>query len=148
MAAAETIALIERYYRAFNAGDIAGMLDCLADGVVHDVNQGSRREGKAAFSDFAAHMERCFVEQLENVTVMATPDGSRAAAEFDVLGTYIETDQGLPPASGQTYRLAAGAFFEVEAGRIQRVTTYYNLADWLKQIAAQAEPAAAGEPSA
>src|SRR5262245_44229207 len=100
MPAAETIALIERYYGAFNAGDIAGMLECVAETVEHDVNQGSRRTGKAAFRDFAAHMDRCFVEQLENVTVMATPDGSRAAAEFDVLGTYIETDQGLPPASG------------------------------------------------
>jgi steroid delta-isomerase-like uncharacterized protein len=148
MAAAETVALIARYYRAFNAGDIAGMLDCLADSVVHDVNQGGRRAGKAAFRDFTAHMERCFVEQLENVVVLATPDGSRAAAEFDVLGTYIETDEGLPPASGQTYRLAAGAFFEVEGGLIARVTTYFNLADWLKQIAAEASPAAAGEAGA
>jgi steroid delta-isomerase-like uncharacterized protein len=148
MAAAETIALIERYYRAFNAGDTAGMLDCLAEGVVHDVNQGARRTGKVAFRDFTAHMERCFVEQLESIVVMATPDGSRAAAELDVLGTYIETDEGLPPASGQTYRLAAGAFFEVEGGLVTRVTTYYNLADWLKQIAAAAGPAASGEPGA
>ena len=147
MAAAETIALLERYYRAFNAGDSAGMLDCLADNVVHDVNQGGRRTGKAAFRDFAAHMERCFAEQLENVTVMATPDGTRAAAEFDVLGTYIETDAGLPPASGQTYRLPAGAFFEVQGGLITRVTTYYNLTAWLKQIAAQVREAEKEEPS-
>jgi steroid delta-isomerase-like uncharacterized protein len=141
VAASDTAALIERYYRAFNAGDTAGMLDCLAENVVHDVNQGGRRTGKAAFRDFAAHMERCFAEQLENIVVMATPDGTRAAAEFDVLGTYIETDEGLPPASGQTYRLPTGAFFEVQGGRITRVTTYYNLAAWLRQIAAQeAEP--------
>lgn len=148
MAAAETIALIERYYRAFNAGDSAGMLDCLAETVVHDVNQGSRRPGKAAFRDFAAHMERCFAEQLENVTVMATPDGTRAAAEFDVLGTYIETDAGLPPASGQTYRLPAGAFFEVAGGLITRVTTCYNLAAWLKQIAGEAQASETQEPGA
>ena len=134
--AADTVALIERYYAAFNAGDSAGMLACLAEDVVHDVNQGSRRTGKAAFRDFTAHMERCYAEQLENIAVMATPDGARAAAEFDVLGTYIETDEGLPPASGQTYRLPAGAFFEVRGGLIVRVTTYYNLAAWLKQIAA------------
>jgi steroid delta-isomerase-like uncharacterized protein len=146
MAAAETIALIERYYEAFNAGDTAGMLACLVENIVHDVNQGSRRTGKAAFRDFAAHMERCFAEQLENIVVMATPDGARAAAEFDVLGTYIETDAGLPPASGQTYRLSAGAFFEVEGGLISRVTTYYNLAAWLKQIAAQAQEPETQEP--
>jgi steroid delta-isomerase-like uncharacterized protein len=139
MAAADTVALIQRYYRAFNAGDGEDMLSCLAEDVAHDVNQGARRTGKAAFRAFAAHMERCYAEQLENIAVMATADGARAAAEFDVLGTYIETDEGLPPASGQTYRLPAGAFFEVRDGLIARVTTYYNLAAWLKQIAAQAE---------
>jgi steroid delta-isomerase-like uncharacterized protein len=142
MAPADTVALIERYYRAFNAGDSEGMLACLAETVVHDVNQGARRTGKEAFRAFAAHMDRCYAEQLENIAVMATPDGARAAAEFDVLGTYIETDEGLPPAGGQTYRLQAGAFFEVQDGLITRVTTYYNLAAWLKQITAQA-----GEPA-
>ncbi len=61
--------------------------------------------------------------------------GRRAAAEYVVLGTYVETDEALPPASGQTYRLAAGAFFEVDGGLITRITSYYNLADWLAQIA-------------
>jgi steroid delta-isomerase-like uncharacterized protein len=143
MSAADTVALIQRYYAAFNAADTDAMLACLAENVVHDVNQGSRRTGKAAFRDFSRHMDRCFAEQLENIAVMATADGARAAAEFDVLGTYIETDEGLPAATGQTYRLPAGTFFEVQGGLITRVTTYYNLADWLKQIAPQAaEPGA------
>src|SRR5262245_21302180 len=139
MAAAETVALIERYYRAFNAGDSEAMLACLAEHVVHDVNQGTRRVGKAAFRAFTAHMERWYAEQLENIVVMATANGTRAAAELDVLGTYVETDEGLPPACGQTYRLPAGAFFEVENGLIVRVTNYYNLTAWLKQIAAPPE---------
>lgn len=142
MAAAETIALVQRYYAAFNAGDGESMLACLGDDVVHDVNQGKRRIGKPAFREFSRHMERCYAERLENMTIMASPDGTRAAAEFDVLGTYIESDHGLPPATGQTYRLPAGAFFEVRDGLIIRVTTYYNLADWLRQIAGLAsEPA-------
>jgi steroid delta-isomerase-like uncharacterized protein len=144
MGAADTVALIERYYRAFNAGDSEGMLACIAETIVHDVNQGARRTGKAAFRAFAAHMERCYAERVENIAVMTTADGARAAAEFDVLGTYIETDEGLPPAGGQTYRVPAGAFFEVEAGLIVRMTAYYNLSAWLKQIAA----AEAKEPPA
>jgi steroid delta-isomerase-like uncharacterized protein len=134
MAAQDTIALIERYYAAFNAGDSEAMLACLSENVVHDVNQGKRRTGKQAFRDFIGHMDRCYAEQLSEIAIMATPDGTRAAAEFLVLGTYIETDEALPPASGQTYRLAAGTFFEVHDGLITRVTTYYNLADWLAQI--------------
>jgi steroid delta-isomerase-like uncharacterized protein len=136
MAAPETIALIERYYAAFNDGDSDGMLACLSEEVAHDVNQGKRRTGKQAFRDFSRHMERCYAEQLENMTIMATADGTRAAAEFLVLGRYVETDEGLPPASGQTYRLPAGTFFEVQGGLITRVTTHYNLTDWLTQIAA------------
>jgi steroid delta-isomerase-like uncharacterized protein len=135
MSAANTVALIERYYAAFNAGDSEAMLTCVSEDVAHDVNQGSRRNGKAAFRDFSKHMERCYAEQLKNIVVMASADGSRASAEFEVLGTYIETDSGLPPASGQTYHLPAGTFFEIKDGLISRVTTYYNLADWLRQVA-------------
>ena len=135
MPAAATVALIGRYYAAFNAGDPAGMLACLADDVAHDVNQGVRRTGRAAFADFLRHMRRCYDERLEGIVVMATADGRRAAAEFNVIGTYLATDTGLPPASGQTYRLPAGAFFAVDHdGLIARVTTYYNLTDWLTQV--------------
>jgi steroid delta-isomerase-like uncharacterized protein len=134
MAAAQTLALLRRYYDAFNRGDSEGMLACLAEDVVHDVNQGSRREGKAAFREFNEHMARCYKEQLEGIVVMASDDGTRAAAEFNVNGTYLEADQGLPPATGQTYRLPAGTFFAVRDGLITRVTTYYNLTDWLTQV--------------
>ena len=131
----ETSALIQRYYDAFNGGDAEGMLACLADDVVHDVNQGVRRPGKAAFRVFCTHMSRCYQEKLENIVVMASPDGRRASAEFNVHGTYRATDEGLPPAKGQQYRLPAGTFFAVKDGRITRVTTYYNLTDWLMQVA-------------
>lgn len=129
-----TRALLQRYYAAFNTGDSNGMLACLADDVVHDVNQGERRAGKEKFRAFNARMAHCYGETLENVTLLVADNGLRAAAEFNVLGTYKNTDEGLPPAAGQTYRLPAGTFFAVEGGRITRVTTYYNLTDWLMQV--------------
>jgi steroid delta-isomerase-like uncharacterized protein len=46
------------------------------------------------------------------------------------------SDAGLPPAHGQRYTLPAGAFFELRAGRIARVSNFYNLADWLQQVGA------------
>ncbi len=135
MTADATIRLLTRYYDAFNAGDGAGMLDCLAQDVAHHVNEGGVRHGKALFAEFNAHMARTYRETLTDIVIMATPDGSRAAAEFIVNGTYLATDEGLPPARGQTYRLPGGAFMEVRGGLITRVTTYYNLADWLSQVA-------------
>jgi steroid delta-isomerase-like uncharacterized protein len=134
MSRADTIALLDRYYTAFNAGDWAGMLDCLGDHVAHDINQGERQTGKAAFTAFLAHMERCYKEQLGDIVLMASDDGARAAAEFVVHGAYLATDEGLPEATGQTYVLPAGAFIAVEGGKIARLTMTYNLADWTAQV--------------
>ncbi|AXQ29613.1 isopropylmalate/homocitrate/citramalate synthase [Solimonas sp. K1W22B-7] len=130
----QTRALIERYYAAFNAGDMDGFLGMLTDDVVHDVNQGLRERGREAFAAFMLRMNRNYREQIVDLVVLAEPSGRRAAAEFTVLGEYIATDAGLPEASGQTYRLPAGAFFEIRDGKVARVTNYYNLQDWLAQV--------------
>jgi steroid delta-isomerase-like uncharacterized protein len=135
---AATESLIARYYEAFNRGDAEAMLACLSEDVAHDVNQGVRRSGKAAFRAFLQHMDRCYREQLNDIVIMANADGTRAAAEFNVHGTYLATDEGLPPANGQTYALPAGTFFVVRDGLIARVTTYYNLTDWLMQVSGEA----------
>jgi len=131
-----TIELLNRYYAAFHANDAEGMLGCLTDDVAHDINQGERQVGKEAFRAFLAHMDRCYSETLKDMVLMVSEDGSRASAEFVVHGKYIATDEGLPEANGQTYVLPAGAFFAVENGLISRVTVYYNLADWIRQVGA------------
>lgn len=132
----DAINLISRYYAAFNAGDAEAMIACLAPDVAHHVNEGQLRIGTDAFRAFCAHMSRCYDERLEEIVIMATRDGARAAAEFTVHGTYLATDDGLPPARGQRYTLPAGAFFSVANGRITRIVTHYNLADWIRQVSA------------
>lgn len=134
MSQTAALALLDRYYTAFNSGDWEGMLACLSDGVAHDINQGARQVGKDAFRTFLAHMERCYAEQLRDLVLMASADGSRGSAEFVVHGEYLATDEGLPEAKGQRYVLPAGAFFAIENGLISRVTVYYNLADWEAQV--------------
>lgn len=133
---ASSVDLVTRYYAAFNAGDWAGMLALLTDDVVHDINQGGRETGRAAFEAFLGRMDRNYGEQLRDIVVMASADGARASAEFVVHGTYKATDDGLPEATGQAYVLPAGAFFDVRDGKIARVSNYYNLQDWLAQVGA------------
>jgi len=133
---AAALALLTRYYAAFNAGDWEGMLGCLSDDVAHDINQGGIQRGKDAFRAFLAHMERCYRERLDGIVLMASEDGMRGAAEFTVHGEYLVTDEGLPEANGQTYQLPAGAFFAISDDKIDRVTVYYNLADWCAQVGA------------
>lgn len=130
-----TIDLVRRYYAAFNLGEREAMLECLTDDIAHDINEGGREVGKHAFAAFLERMDRCYSERVEDLVILASEDGHRAAAEFTVRGSYLATDEGLPPAAGQTYALPAGAFFSITDGKIARVTMYYNLADWTRQVA-------------
>lgn len=131
-----TLTLLGTYYQAFNSGDRETMFSLLADDVVHDLNQGGSETGLATFRSFMERMDRCYRETLEDIVLFGSPDGTRAAAEFNVRGKYLSTDEGLPEASGQTYLLPAGAFFTLREGKIARVTMYYNLQEWLRQIGA------------
>jgi steroid delta-isomerase-like uncharacterized protein len=126
--------IVKRYFDAFNAKDIPAMLDCLTEDVAHHVNEGNLRRGREAFAEFCRHMSRCYDETLTDMVIFEAPGQGRAAAEYVVNGTYLATDAGLPVARGQTYRLTAGSFFDITDGRISRVTTRYNLADWIAQV--------------
>lgn len=125
------------YYAAFNRGDRAGLLALLHPEVVHDINQGQREVGREAFATFFDAMADSYREQVRDVVVMATHDGLRCGAEYVVDGQYLATAVGLPKASGQRYSLPGGAFFEFRDGLIWRVTNYYNLSDWLRQVDAE-----------
>ncbi|MDZ5603439.1 nuclear transport factor 2 family protein [Pseudomonas sp. RP23018S] len=127
--------LVHAYYAAFNAGDMPALLALLNEQVIHDINQGERQMGKQAFAAFMEKMNRCYRERLDDLVVMQNAEGNRAAAEFTVHGQYLADDEGLPAADGQTYVLPAGAFFYIHCGKIARVTNYYNLNDWVEQVA-------------
>jgi steroid delta-isomerase-like uncharacterized protein len=129
-------AIITRYFDAFNAGDTETMLSLVSDDVQHFVNQGEMRQGRAKFAEFCSHMGISYRETLRDMVVFVSEDGTRAAAEFVVHGEYLQTDPGLPEAHGQRYILPAGSFFTLADGRITRITTYYNLQDWIAQVSA------------
>lgn len=131
---ANALNTIERYYACFNANDHEGMLALLHDEVSHDINQGDTERGKAAFARFLKRMDHHYQERVVDLVVMQSGDGTRAAAEFRILGRYLRSDDGLPDANGQTYDLPVGAFFALEHGLITRVTNYYNLKDWIAQV--------------
>ncbi|WP_149140392.1 ketosteroid isomerase-related protein [Gemmobacter caeruleus] len=129
-------ATLESYYAAFNAGDAAGMLACLTDDIEHRVNEGAIRRGKELFAEFCSHMGVSYRERLADMVIFVNEDATRGAAEFVVHGEYLKTDPGLPEARCQRYVLPAGAFFDLRDGKIARVTTFYNLNDWVAQVSA------------
>ena len=131
-----TVQLLQKYYEAFNAQDMDTFLSLLTDDVVHDINQGDREVGKDTFSAFMDRMNKNYKETIVDIVVMSNEAGDRAAVEFTVLGEYLATDESLPEANGQTYKLPAGAFFDIRDGKVARVTNYYNLEDWIAQVSA------------
>ena len=129
-------ASLTAYYAAFNAGDAAGMLACVTDDVEHRVNEGAIRHGSEKFAEFCSHMGVSYRETLHDIEIFVNENATRAAAEFVVHGAYLKTDPGLPQAKGQRYVLPAGSFFDMRDGKIARITTFYNLNDWIAQVSA------------
>ena len=131
------VALVLAWYDALNRHDIDAALALLGDEVVHELNQGPREVGKAAFAEFLQRMEACYREQLHDIVFIASPDGARAAGEYTVHGECVENDIGMPPAQGQRYVMPGAAFFSLGGGLIRRVSDHYNLQEWFSQGAQQ-----------
>lgn len=124
--------LITAYFDAFNRGDVEGQIATLHPDIEHDINESDTEVGVAAFRKFKAHMDTCYREQIRDLVVMG--NGARGAAEFIVDGEYIQTDGGLPTATGQRYSIRAAIFAEERDGKIGRMTSYYNLKGWIDAI--------------
>lgn len=131
------VEVVLAYYDALDRCDREAVLALLADDVVHELNQGPREVGKAAFAAFLERIEACYRERLSDIVVLASPDGQRAAAEYMVDGEYVADDIGMPPARAQRYRMPGAAFFVLRDGLVRRVSDHYNLQEWFSQVAAQ-----------
>lgn len=126
--------IIAAYYSAFNRMDVESFLSLLTEDVEHFINQGKVEKGKTAFRDFMGVMDAHYQEKVVDLVIMESDNNNRAAAEFVIEGVYKKSQDGLPPARGQKYRIPVGAFFTLREGKVSRVTNYYNLQDWIDQV--------------
>lgn len=131
--------IVKAYFDAFNKNDMPIFLSLLNDDVIHDINQGYTEAGKSAFEKFMKHMNNCYQEKVYNLKIMTSEDDKFAAAKYMVEGIYLKTDGNLPQAKNQKYTLSAGSFFEIENNKIKRVTTYYNLNEWIGLVDSEKE---------
>lgn len=97
--------IIQDYFDAFNAGDIEGMLACLTDDVAHHVNERKIRRDKDLFTEFCAHMSRCYRENLTEMVIFA--NGDRAAAEYGICREWNLSRNRSRPAGGERPNLQA-----------------------------------------
>jgi hypothetical protein len=89
-ASSDTQELISLYYQTFNRGDRPAFLRLLHPNVLHEINQGGSESGIEAFRLFLDRMDRCYAEQVEDLVVMPSAGGTRAAAEFYRLEGRLE----------------------------------------------------------
>ena len=120
-AAAEEI--VRRFLAALDAADADAALALLDEEVVHDRPDGSRAIGREDFRWWLGMAGRARHERIGDVAVMVGEGGRRAAAEVTLRG---EAASGGASAAGNTgrYSVPAGYFFELEDGRIARLSTY------------------------
>lgn len=126
--------LVEQYFETFNGGYFRTMLDLLDDDVIHDTNLMQGEKGKKAYEAFLNRQNECYQERIHDIVIMTNENNRNAAAEFYTTGTYKKTEPGQPPARGQVYTIRCGAFFEFNGDKFSRVTTYYNLQEWLDKV--------------
>ncbi len=136
MSRGTAVETLKRLYAALNAGDRDTALSCLTDDVVFDTLSGVREIGRDRVRWALAERGRSFAETYRDLALMCDEGGRRAAAEFTLRGTYQADAPGLPTASGQSFSVAGGAFFDVEpGGRLSRASFYANAADLVRQLA-------------
>ncbi len=114
----QSIALVEQLVSAINANDGEGVLSCLHEDLVHETGQGQREFGSEAFRQAMVLRQAATGEQIGDLLVMASDDGTRAAAEFTRRGRE-KASEGDP---GKRYSVADGMFFAIEDGKIIRIS--------------------------
>ncbi len=120
----DTCELITSYYKAFNALDWSSLLKLVSEDVVHDISPLRRECGRSALSAHLLHTQGLQREHVFDIVVMTDDSARHAAAEYMVLGFPLEDCNHPGECPPQTYRLSMGAFFEIEAGHICRISQY------------------------
>ncbi|HEV7308808.1 ketosteroid isomerase-related protein [Ensifer sp.] len=125
MTDAQTIA--SRFIEALNQRDFETIARLAHEDIELDSLTGKRMVGVAPLRAWLMNYLRRFDEQFGDVVLMRDAFGQRVAADLTVRGTYKETMEGFPAASGQTYSIPSVLIFEIEDGAIIRLSHYRNI---------------------
>ena len=125
MTDAQTIA--SRFIEALNQRDFEALARLVNEDVELDSLTGQRTVGVGPLRAWLMNYLRRFDEQFGDVVLMRDAFGQRVAADFTARGTYRETMEGFPPATGQSYSIPSVLVFEIEDGAITRLSHYRNI---------------------
>lgn len=121
--------LVMRYYTAYNAENWQTCLSLLSPDVVHDHPKG-RESGKLSF-ERSVFQAVCCRLQFSNISICASQSGRQAAAKYTILHRYLNTAPEMIQGSIPSHHLQGRSFFDVKGGLIRRITTYFDLKEWM-----------------
>lgn len=134
MTALTPLEIVQQYYLYFNQKDWNGMLSLVDNEIRHEPNQGEVRIGIQKFTSFLQMMDDSYDEHLTDMVFFTEPTNTRIASEFVVNGIYKKGEEGFPEAHGQKYVLPAASFIEVKNDKITRISTHYNVGQWIDLV--------------
>jgi len=125
--------LFEALVQAWDSHDFAAV-DTLMDplAIHEDLALGFRGEG---LDQIKAFMRQTFklIPDFDWRPTNILVDGSQAAAEWTLAGTYSgDTPQG--PVKNKRFSVRGASVVVTDHGRITRFTDYYNLAEFYRQV--------------
>ena len=129
------VGLVQDYYRAFFSKDWRKLWRLVDLGVVHDFNGTSFYSGAKELQDFLETKCAHYDEHCTGLSVRVGECPGHVVAEMTIQGRYVKTYGSLPSAHGQPYTLRVKACFNIESGRITRISTVFDFDEWLRQIA-------------
>lgn len=125
--------LLEALVQAWDNHDFAA-LDTLMDpqAIHEDLALGFRGEGLEQIKGFMRHTFE-LIPDFDWRPINILVDGSEAAAEWTMAGTYSgDTPQG--PVKNRLFSVRGASVVVTDNGRITRFTDYYNLAEFYRQV--------------
>lgn len=115
---------IRRYIKAYNAMDVAGMLDCLSEDVVFRNYSGdtltAEAGNKTEFAELAEFGVKAFRSRTQTVThVISVADTTAVEISYDAV-VALDLPNGWK--TGQELRISGASLFQVSGGRITAIT--------------------------
>ncbi len=125
MTDAQTIA--SRFIQALNDRDFDALSRLVDEDVALDSLTGQRTVGVEPLRANIMTFLRHFDESYGDIVLMRDSFGQRVAADLTARGSYRETFDGFPAASGQTYSIPSVFVFEIEDQSITRLSHHRNM---------------------
>jgi steroid delta-isomerase-like uncharacterized protein len=139
----EMRAVVERFYAAFNRGDLEGARESFDPDVVTVEPSGGEMRGLDAFAGYLAVFMRAVPDAKLNL-VRAVESGDTVAIEGTYTGTFtgpLANPKGEIPPTGKAFDLPYMEIFELRRGKATTHHVYYDQIAFLGQLGLMPPPA-------